>query len=491
MIFDQGLLSGIDQQTMPITYGLLSQGGQAQPQQSLIERGLANPESMLALGATLLQAGGQGMGTGEGLGAGLQAFSQSLAQAEAQKQKIRSQQIEDISKAAQADNLLGGGFAGNSIQAQMATMQMRRYIAQGMSPEEARYKAGNDVMQSTPQYTTDYATGATIQVPRNPMPYVGLGPQLQNAGQPLQQAPMSAPIASAPLPPVSPINSPQAADDIQGLFDPTGNAPIVPFGPQAMNAPIQQPISAPMPMFPPEPQPMQTPMQPTTAGRNVNMTPVEQRAFDTANTEDAVKQAAKIRETASNAVELQQAAENALNILDSGFTTGAQADLRAKFNSILPSKNPTPEETKFLQDYATVERYFGKAVMDNLKNFTGAISDGERKYSQTLAGSTSAAPEILRAKIMFDYMGAQAAQRKADFADQWEARYGSLNKRDENNKTFARALSDYAESNPILTPEVAQRFGTFYYVKDESETGSLPKGLKVYNMETGKYGVVK
>jgi hypothetical protein len=464
---------------MPITYGLLSQGAQPQPQQSMIERGLASPDAMLALGATLLQASGQGMGTAEGLGTGLQAFSQSLAQAEAQKQKIRSQQIEDITKAAQADNLLGGGFAGNGIQAQMATMQMRRYMAQGMPQDEARYRAGQDVMMSTPQFTTDYATGQTIQVPRNPLPYVGLSPQLQNSGQPaLMQAPISAPITSAPLPPVSPMTSPQVANEVAGLFDPTGNAPIVPFGPQAMTAPTQQT----MPIMPTAS--MQAPIAAPMGDPSANLTPVERRARDEQETKNAVAKMEELQTTANNASDGIAAAEQAINALSSGFTSGITADIRARFNNTLPSANPTPEEAKFMQDYAVIDRYTGTKTLENAQKIK-PISNTDIQFLKDMAGSTSQSPAVLRTKIMFDYAVSKRAQEKTAIAQDWVAQYGTLAKRNEEGKNFDQYIGEVL-GGKLITPELSKKFGALYYINDEKEAESLPAGITVYNLKNKK-----
>jgi hypothetical protein len=480
----QGLLSNIDQSSMPITYGLLSQQIPQSEGQGLLGRAQQNPESLLSLGAALLQASGKGMGTAEGLGYGLQAFSQSLANAEAQKQKIRSQQISDITNAAQADMLLSGGFAGTGFQAQMANMQARQYIQQGYSPQEARYMAGRDIMNSTPRYTTDPATGATIMIPNNPLPNVG-GSMAQPPTQPpIQQSNISAP-------PASPVAQGAFAGALTGgrqvvgtgdyLADMGVTQPMMPSAPQVISGAPQPPI--------PQAMPQETPVIDRSVGES-KLTPIQRAERDKTQASLNTKQFEEIQTSAQSAPDMKNSAINALSIMDSGFNSGYAADAKAKYLN-LKGGGATPEEQKFASDYGQMERYLGKAMMENLKNFTGSISEGERKASSALAGSTSTAPEILRAKIMLDYVGAESIQRKADFAAKWQAENGTLGMPNHQGESFNQAFAKYVNSNPIITPELAKQFGTYYYVKSTKEADSLPYGTKVLNLETGQTGTVQ
>lgn len=470
--------------TMPVTAGLLANANPINVNNSVTNAGMSqdplasgffsaiknNPTAGLALGAALLQAGGSGMGTGAGIGYGLSAFSQALATAEQQKQQNRIAALKTMELENKIRNQAGGFFQGTGMTSQLANLQAQRYIQQGMPQQEAIYRAGRDVMQSAPQYTRDPATGTLIQTPPAQLPYVG------------EQMPVTQNNLPTATPP-SMVQPPMTASSGNAMADifPTygGQQPTGGFIDT-----LSQPSLAPLPAQPMMPQANLMP-QPT------QMTPIEQATQSEAMIKTGVKKYDDISKVASTAPDALNNAEQALAVLNSGFDGGKITGLRAEYQRLKSSSNPTPQEQKFLQDYATLERYAGNSTFDYLSKFTGAISDGERAFAGSLAASPLEPAQSIRTKVMMDYAASQAALRKQQLADEWTATYGNLNKKAPDGLSFDRYVADFANQNPIITPELSQKFGAMYYVTDDTDIDSLPSGLRIFDIKNKRMGVVE
>lgn len=466
-----GLLGAIDPQTMPITYGLLAQRAAMPEQQASGFAGLAN-NPYLAAGAALLQASGQGQTTGQGIGLGLSAFSEALAGAERLKAQQREAQLKELKTAISLDRTMGGGFQGNGLSQQLANMQAQRYIQAGYSPQEAYYRAGREVAAATPTYTQDVATGQLIAVPRPSIPYVetGMGaPQMPSPPLSVPSVPATAPapVTAPPQQPPMPTGQPAMDAFTSYLNSYSGQPQAAPFAQPAIETDI-------------------IPVAPSN-----NLSPIEQRTQSETMIRQGAEKLKTFEDAAVNADSALANAENALTVLDSGFKGGMTTELKAQWQKLKSKDNPTDEERKFLQDYATMERYTGDKVIEFFNNLKGAISEGERSFALGLAAAPSQNSETIRTKIMLDYVGAEAAKRKRDFAQQWTASYGNLSKQNETGETFEQAYSNIAESRPLITPEVAQRFGAIYYITPKTDLETLPPGLKVYNTQSRKFGVIE
>ena len=471
--------------TMPVTAGLLANTNPINVNNSITNAGMSqdplasgffsaiknNPTAGLALGAALLQAGGSGMSTGAGIGYGLSAFSQALALAEQQKQQNRIAALKTMELENKIRNQAGGFFQGTGMTSQLANLQAQRYMQQGLPQQEAIYRAGRDVMQSAPQYTRDPATGALIQTPPAQLPYVGAEMPVTQSSLPVQPPSMVQPELTQPsAQPFAPSGT--SAADIFPTYG--GQQPSGGF----MDTLTNQGLS-------PLPQPAAPAQVPAT------MTPIEQATQSEAMIKSGVKKYDEISKLAATAPDALNNANQALAILDSGFEGGKLAGLRAEYQRLKGSSNPTPEEQKFLQDYATLERYAGNATFDYLNKFTGAISDGERAFAGSLAASPLEPSQSIRTKIMLDYVASQAALRKQQLADEWTASYGNLNKKSPDGLSFDKYLADFASQNPIITPELSQKFGALYYITDDTDIDSLPSGLRIFDVKNKKTGVVE
>lgn len=467
-----GLLN-IDPFNMPVTSGLLA----AQNNNNFTAAGMSqdplasgigqtiknNPSALLALGAGLLQAGQAGQSTGAGVGYGLAAFSQALAQAEQQKQQNRLAQLKAMELETKLRRQMMGAFEGTGMSAQVANMQAQRYIQQGLSPQEAFYRAGRDVMQSVPVTTQDPATGALVTMQRNPIPFVGGG-----AG--VVETPLVEP-GQTVQPPINPAMRP-SNDFERNLMNP------VP--PQMGEASFLDIIA-----------PQSGEISTTLAATNQNLTPIEQRTKSIKETEQAVDRMKLLNEEASAASGVVSQAEQALNVLNSGFPGGARSELLAQYYNLVGKNNPTPEEQKFLQDYAVLERYSGNQTLQAAQALK-PLSNSDLDFARNMSGKPSQNPDILRTKIMLDYAINTRKTQKAELASQWEAQYGSLAKRDPSGASF----DDFVKQNlggPLITPDLAARFGGMFYVNgiDELEAMNMPPGTKAFDLKTKKMLVVE
>jgi hypothetical protein len=230
-----GLLGAINPQTMPITYGLLSQQ-QAQPQQAAptgffdqVTQNIKQNMPLFSAGMAMLGAGASGQSFGQGAAGGLMAFSQSLALAEQEKQKQREQQMKQLMDAVKLDRELGlsGGFRGDSIEAQILNELASSYQEAGLDSVSAR-RAAIDQYNSSKSVTTTDVRGLPVTYNRNPL-FGGGAPGMPQIRPQMPQQPVATPVSL----PQAATGQQGAVDQIAALFD---SGVVPPQGPDGMVA---------------------------------------------------------------------------------------------------------------------------------------------------------------------------------------------------------------------------------------------------------------
>jgi hypothetical protein len=130
----------------------------------------------------------------------------------------------------------------------------------------------------------------------------------------------------------------------------------------------------------------------------------------------------------------------------------------------------------FGQDIAAgeaIRSLTGSLVMDTLAKFKGAISDGERAFAEKInlgLGMSRKGNEML---IDINSRIYKRQIKKADLALEWEDKYGSLRKQNENKNSWRNYWEAYMNENPIFDDEFKKQIVSQSNVRDEKYTDGI------------------
>ena len=186
----------------------------------------------------------------------------------------------------------------------------------------------------------------------------------------------------------------------------------------------------------------------------------------------AAKQLNKMEDDAESAYTNLQNYEMIANLLPA-FESGALSEGVIGFSNIAKRFGL---DITFGQDIAAgeaIRSLTGSLVMDTLAKFKGAISDGERTFAKEInlgLGLSRKGNEML-IDINSRIYNRQIV--KADMAVKWEDKYGSLRKKDGNDKSWNISWKNYMDENPLFDDEFKKQIVSQSNVRDEKYTDGI------------------
>tara|TARA_R110000796_G_scaffold247700_1_gene373571 strand:+ start:67 stop:1434 length:1368 start_codon:yes stop_codon:yes gene_type:complete len=186
----------------------------------------------------------------------------------------------------------------------------------------------------------------------------------------------------------------------------------------------------------------------------------------------AAKQLNKMEDDAESAYTNLQNYEMIANLLPA-FESGALSEGVIGFSNIAKRFGL---DITFGQDIAAgeaIRSLTGSLVMDTLAKFKGAISDGERAFAKEInlgLGLSRKGNEML-IDINSRIYNRQIV--KADMAVKWEDKYGSLRKKDGNDKSWNISWKNYMDENPLFDDEFKKQIVSQSNVRDEKYTDGI------------------
>ena len=99
----------------------------------------------------------------------------------------------------------------------------------------------------------------------------------------------------------------------------------------------------------------------------------------------------------------------------------------------------------------------GKLVMNTLADFKGAISDSERQFAKDINIGLGMSKDGIRMLIAINRKIYQRQINKSNMALDWEDKYGSIRKKDENGDSFRIAWQKHMNNNPIFDDDFKEQ----------------------------------
>jgi hypothetical protein len=99
----------------------------------------------------------------------------------------------------------------------------------------------------------------------------------------------------------------------------------------------------------------------------------------------------------------------------------------------------------------------GKLVMNTLADFKGAISDSERQFAKDINIGLGMSKDGIRSLIAINRKIYQRQIDKSTMALDWEDKYGSIRKKDENGDSFRMAWQKHMNNNPIFDDDFKEQ----------------------------------
>jgi hypothetical protein len=95
--------------------------------------------------------------------------------------------------------------------------------------------------------------------------------------------------------------------------------------------------------------------------------------------------------------------------------------------------------------------------MNTLQKFKGAISDGERAFATKINPNLSMSKEGIQLIMEINRKVFENQIIKSDQIQDWEAKYGNPNNKNEQGQTFNQYWRKYLKDNPIFDDDLKAR----------------------------------
>jgi hypothetical protein len=175
----------------------------------------------------------------------------------------------------------------------------------------------------------------------------------------------------------------------------------------------------------------------------------------------AAERYAEIQKTARQATNDMQAMRGIEQYLNE-FETGNLAGVKLTANQVARDLGIPEDYRQYvpgglsdreLAAGETIRNLSSGLVFGALQNFSGAISEGERAYVERVTPGLTTTPQGIRQIARIRERISERAETKARLADEWEAEYGGLHRRDEKNRSFQSMWRDYVNNNPLISED--------------------------------------
>ena len=101
--------------------------------------------------------------------------------------------------------------------------------------------------------------------------------------------------------------------------------------------------------------------------------------------------------------------------------------------------------------------FTGDLTMNTLQKFSGAISDGERAFATKINPNLSMSKEGIQLIMEINRKVFENQIIKSDQIQDWEAKYGNPNNKNEQEQTFNQYWRKYLKDNPIFDDDLKAR----------------------------------
>lgn len=157
----------------------------------------------------------------------------------------------------------------------------------------------------------------------------------------------------------------------------------------------------------------------------------------------------------------------AIESLLPNFKIGAFSETLVGLNNVA-KRFGLPDIVEGTGSAEAMRSFMGNLTMNTLTNFTGAISDGERAFAQSINPNLSMSEDGIRMLMKINRKIFENQIVKNDEALKWEEKYGSLMARNEKGQGWGMYWNKYTNDNPVFTDKFKEEINNVSGTVDDS-----------------------